>query len=82
LRTACPDKGDAVAAILKESDTNAQVAFLGDYLTDEDAFQALEGRGLSVLVRSEYRETRAHAWLRPPHELISFFEQWLSSLSV
>lgn len=81
LRTARPDKGDAVTAILNESDTKAQVAFLGDDLTDEDAFQALEGRGLSVLVRSEYRETRANTWLRPPHELISFFEQWLSSLS-
>jgi trehalose 6-phosphate phosphatase len=81
LRTARPDKGDAVAAILRESDTNAPVVFLGDDLTDEDAFQALEGRGLSVLVRSEYRETRANAWLRPPHELISFLEQWLSSLS-
>ena len=81
LRTARPDKGDAVTTILKESDTNAQLAFLGDDLTDEDAFQALEGRGLSVLVRSEYRETRANAWLRPPHELISFLEQWLSGLS-
>jgi len=81
LRTARPDKGDAVAAILKESDTNAPVAFLGDDLTDEDAFQALGERGLSVLVRSEYRETRANTWLRPPHELISFLEQWLSSLS-
>jgi len=82
LRTSRPDKGDAVAAILKESDMmNAPVAFLGDDLTDEDAFQALEGRGLSVLVRPEYRETSANAWLRPPHELISFLEQWLSSLS-
>ena len=81
LRVAHPDKGDVVAAILKNLDPNGQIAFLGDDLTDEDAFRVLEYRGLSVLVRPEYRKTRAKAWLKPPHELIHFFEQWLSHIS-
>lgn len=79
LRIAHPDKGDVVAAIL-ELEQNAQIAFLGDDLTDEDAFRALNGRGLTVLVRPEYRETNAKAWLRPPQELVAFLERWLRSI--
>jgi trehalose 6-phosphate phosphatase len=78
LRVAHPDKGDAVAAILGDTEPTAEIAYLGDDLTDEDAFRALRGRGLSVLVRAEYRETNAEAWLRPPHELVGFLTQWLN----
>jgi len=81
LRAVRPNKGDAVTAVLNDSDRNTQVAFLGDDLTDEDGFVALEGHGLSVLVREEYRNTKANAWLRPPHELIAFLKQWLDSVS-
>ena len=81
LRVAHPDKGDVVAAILEDFDPEGQIAVLGDDLTDEDAFRVLEHRGLSVLVRPEYRETRAKVWLKPPHELINFFEQWLNNIS-
>ncbi len=81
LRVAHPDKGDALAAILEGLDSYAPVAFLGDDLTDEDAFRVLDDRGLSVLVRPEYRETRAKIWLQPPHELIAFLEQWLNNTS-
>jgi trehalose 6-phosphate phosphatase len=82
LRAAHPDKGDAVKAILRELSPHTQVAFLGDDLTDEDAFRALGTRGLSLLVRSEYRETNANAWLRPPQELMGFLEHWLASVSM
>jgi len=81
LRVTRPDKGDAMAAILRTLGPDAPAAFLGDDLTDEDAFSVLEDRGLPILVRPEYRETRAKAWIKPPHELIEFFEQWLSRVS-
>ena len=81
LRVAHPDKGDAVAAILENVNPEAPIAFLGDDFTDEDAFRVLAGRGLSVLVRPEYRETRATIWLKPPHELVGFLELWLSKIS-
>jgi len=81
LRVAHPDKGDAVAAVIAESDSGAQIAYLGDDLTDEDSFRVLNGRGLTVLVRPEHRETLANLWLKPPHELIGFLEQWLSCIS-
>jgi trehalose 6-phosphate phosphatase len=79
LRVAHPDKGDAVATILDELEDRAQVAYLGDDFTDEDAFRALRGRGLTVLVRSEYRQTEAQAWLKPSAELRGFLEDWLQS---
>ncbi|MGA3132157.1 MAG: trehalose-phosphatase [Terracidiphilus sp.] len=77
LRVAHPDKGDAVATIVEESEPQAQIAYLGDDFTDEDAFRALDGRGLTVLVRPEYRETLARAWLKPPEELCGFLKDWL-----
>jgi trehalose-phosphatase len=81
LRVAHPDKGDAVTAIIEESDPHAPIAYLGDDLTDEDSFRVLNGRGLTILVRPEHRETLAKVWLRPPHELIGFLEHWLSGVS-
>jgi trehalose-phosphatase len=77
LRVARPDKGDAVATIVEEMGIEAQIAYLGDDFTDEDAFRALNGRGLTVLVRPEVRQTLAQAWIRPPEELIAFLESWL-----
>lgn len=81
LRAIHPDKGDAVDAILADSDPTAAIAFLGDDLTDEDAFRILSKRGLSILVRSEYRETMANVWIRPPHELIEFLNLWAEHLA-
>ncbi len=81
LRVVSPHKGDAVAAIVAESGPDAQIAYLGDDLTDEDSFRVLNGRGLTVLVRPEYRETVAQVWLKPPHELIGFLEEWLRRIS-
>jgi trehalose-phosphatase len=80
LRVSHPDKGDAVKSILADLDTEVPTAFLGDDLTDEDAFQVLSERGLPILVRADYRETIARAWLRPPKELIAFLEQWQSDV--
>jgi trehalose-phosphatase len=81
LRITRPDKGDAIASILSQLPSDAPVAFLGDDLTDEDGFRRLTNRGLTVLVRSEYRETAAQTWLRPPEELIRFLQQWLSQIA-
>ena len=72
-------KGGAVDAILEEATAEAPVAFLGDDLTDELAFQAVNATirpHLSVLVRREPRATAANIWLRPPEELLRFLERW------
>lgn len=73
------DKGGAVEAILEEAGGDGPVAYLGDDLTDETAFRAvhrLGSRGLSLLVRREWRKTFADGWLRPPGELLRFLERW------
>lgn len=77
IRVAGPGKGDAVRVILKEAGPDAAVAYLGDDQTDEDAFRALKGNGLTVLVRPQSRPTSADVWLQPPRELLQFFQEWL-----
>ena len=76
LRVPSRSKGTAVEVLLAEEGAGAAAAFLGDDLTDEDAFRALQGRGLGVLVRTEQRPTAAAAWLKPPEELLSFLATW------
>ena len=77
LRIPGKTKGDAVEAVLSESKEDTVAAYLGDDQTDENAFRAIKGRGLAVLVRPEYRPTAANVWLRPPEELVHFLRDWL-----
>jgi trehalose 6-phosphate phosphatase len=77
IRVSNTDKGYAVKCILGESSLDAAVAYLGDDLTDEDAFHALKDRGLTVLVRPQIRPTAADLWLKPPEELNEFLRHWL-----
>ena len=76
LRPPGISKGDAVRKIIDESGNTEIFAYLGDDLTDEDAFRAIKIHGLAVLVRGEPRETSADLWLRPPGELIEFLKHW------
>lgn len=76
LRMDAYDKGSAIRAILAEVGPDAPVAYLGDDATDEPAFRALNGRGLTALVREQRRQTSARVWLRPPAELRRFLMQW------
>lgn len=79
LRLGSCDKAHAVQAVLAEIKEDVPVAFLGDDSSDEAAFVALKPRGLTVLVRPIPRSTAAQVWLQPPHQLISFFEEWISA---
>ena len=78
LRVPGRDKGDAVDTVLSKFEGgNYTASYLGDDLTDEDGFRSLKGRGLSVLVREELRDTEADIWLKPPEEMINFLSKWL-----
>jgi len=79
LRARGNNKQAAVRAVLAETPPDAVSAYLGDDVTDEDAFRAVKPRGLAVLVRPEYRKTAADVWIRPPHELLAFIERWRRS---
>ena len=77
LRAPGKNKGDAVNTILTEAGPHVAAAYLGDDQTDENAFRAIKGRGISILVRNEPRPTMADLWLRPPDELGQFLRDWL-----
>jgi trehalose-6-phosphatase len=68
----------AVETIIAE-EGDAVIAYLGDDFTDEDAFSAIKGKGLSALVRPEWRPTSADVWIIPPEELLSFFDRWIEA---
>jgi trehalose 6-phosphate phosphatase len=79
IRLADRNKADAVRAVLTEMDAEAPVAYLGDDQSDEDAFRALQDRGLSALVRPQWRESAASVWLKPPADLLVFLVDWLEA---
>lgn len=76
LRVPGIHKGEVVEQVLDEMGPEAAVAYLGDDLTDEDAFRALSGRGLGVLVRGQWRPTAAAARITPPEQLLEFLARW------
>lgn len=76
LRSVGCNKQFAVKAILSSVPADCAVAYLGDDVTDEDAFRALGPRGIAVLVRTQLRPTAADLWLQPPHELVEFLGHW------
>ncbi|MBU2532821.1 MAG: trehalose-phosphatase, partial [Alphaproteobacteria bacterium] len=78
------DKGRAVGWLLENTrlGENDQVAlYIGDDLTDEDAFAALIGRGVSIAVRGrENRMTIADYTLQDPADVQRFLA-WLKAFT-
>jgi trehalose 6-phosphate phosphatase len=79
IRAARANKGNAVDTIMSEMNSDTPTAYLGDDNTDEHAFEAVNGRGLSVLVRPVWRPTAARLWLKPPEEVLDFLTRWLKA---
>lgn len=77
LRSPGKNKGDAVREVMAGITEKKTAAYLGDDATDEDAFSALKGSGLTILVRKELRKTGADLWIEPPGELLDFLHRWL-----
>jgi trehalose 6-phosphate phosphatase len=78
------DKGGAVESIIEQAAPGSPVTYLGDDLTDESAFCAVnrsKNPHLSVLMRRAWRETAAEVWLQPPEELRWFLREWEKALS-
>jgi trehalose 6-phosphate phosphatase len=71
------DKGRAVAWLEEELGLKGPqllTIYIGDDLTDEDAFRQVRGYGLGILVRDEARPTRAHYALEHPGEVREFLQ--------
>jgi trehalose 6-phosphate phosphatase len=80
IRAPEANKGDVVRIMLSEMEPDTPAAYLGDDATDERAFRAMLGLGLSVLVRPRWRPTAAQLWLKPPGELLDFLTRWLDAI--
>ncbi|MFP5240026.1 MAG: trehalose-phosphatase [Acidobacteriota bacterium] len=77
LRLPGVSKATAIATLLEEH-PEALVFYLGDDSTDEDAFKALKGRGIGVLVSARPHPTEATFWIRPPQELLTLLGRFTS----
>lgn len=78
LRVAGITKERAVRCVGAEAGEEAVMSYLGDDLTDEDAFRALGSEDLPVLVRAEPRSTAARLRLVPPQDVLGFLDRWLA----
>jgi trehalose-phosphatase len=73
------DKGHALLWLLDtlhaEAGDSVVPLYLGDDLTDEDAFRAIADQGIGILVAEEPRETAAAYALRDTEEVRGFLER-------
>ncbi len=76
LRVPGRNKGVVVKIIIDESPPESFFAYLGDDLSDEDAFEAIEGHGTGILVGEKKGPTKASLHLRAPEELLQFLHGW------
>jgi alpha,alpha-trehalase len=66
------DKGKALLHLLRTLDLDRPDVlpiYVGDDITDEDAFAALQGRGIGIVVRDEPRPTTASLALDSPQQV-------------
>jgi trehalose 6-phosphate phosphatase len=77
-------KGKAVLWLLRVLELDGPEVlplYIGDDLTDEDAFRALGDRGLSIIVEEGSRPTAASYVLKHPEEVRSFLRHLIAWLT-
>jgi trehalose-phosphatase len=79
-------KGRALRRVLEKAfaktDDDVFVIYLGDDITDEDAFREVKNHGLGIVVRDANRQTEADYALRSPAEVGRFLEFLIAALPV
>jgi trehalose 6-phosphate phosphatase len=72
------DKGRALWALFERAGLQrgrVLAVFIGDDLTDEDAFAAVDSEGVGIIVADDARATAARYRLRDPGEVCGFLEE-------
>ena len=75
------DKGKALLFLVEAlglDDPDVVPFYIGDDVTDEDAFEVLRDRGIGILVSGAPRSTKATYWVQAPWEVHAFLERLLS----
>lgn len=75
------DKGKAVLWLLQALDLNTTAVlplYLGDDITDEDAFKALDGLGIGIVVGEDARPSIARYVLKNPDKVHEFLQRLIS----
>jgi len=78
LRLLGVDKGTALDRTLEAAPSDSLCVYLGDDLTDEDAFRAIDGRGYGIKVGHGGEPTSAAGRLEDPNAVREFLKTWLS----
>jgi trehalose-phosphatase len=74
------DKGKALqflSGALGLDHSDVVPIYVGDDVTDEDAFAVLGDRGIGIVVSEAPRPTHARFWLQAPWEVYAFFDRLL-----
>jgi len=79
LKPAAADKGSAVLWLLQWFGPACYPVYVGDDVTDEDAFRVLRDRGATVLVGPPGQETLAHHRLDDPRAVRDLLERIAAS---
>ncbi|HZE89813.1 MAG TPA: trehalose-phosphatase [Verrucomicrobiae bacterium] len=77
LRVPGRDKGTTVEEILRRSPARTFPVHIGDDVADEEAFSAIEGRGLGVRIAEPGTPTRARGRLASWIDIPLFFRRWV-----
>lgn len=77
LRDVSRTKATAVNEMRAGLQSEALFAYLGDDITDEDAFKQLGDKDWSVLVGKETRTTYATYWIQPHSGVARFLSHWI-----
>jgi len=79
LRARGRDKGTAVMALAAQVPAGAFPVFVGDDVTDEDAFEVVRPWGYGIRVGGVERASHAVARLPSPDAVTAFLEDWLEA---
>lgn len=80
IRARGEDKGTALRVLLGAMPPGTLPVYLGDDATDEDAFRALGGEGVTIRVGDSGSPTAARHRLGSPHDVLGFLQRWRDEL--
>ena len=77
LRARARNKGTVVLSLLSQAPAGTLGVFVGDDVTDEDAFEAIQDQGFGVRVGADDAPTVAQGRLDSCDSMPDFLEEWL-----